>query len=517
MYSKVFSGSAMGIEAVIVTVEADVSQGLPGLNLVGYLSSSVREASDRVRAAMKNAGYFLPSKKITVNLSPADIRKDGTSYDLAIAVSILMSIDKFDISQSFLDELEHTLFLGELRLNGNVSGINGVLSIVDYARMHGFTRFVLPEENAREAALVNDIDIIPVSSISDIIIILECGGFGHPYTPPPASEEDTSLSTIPDMSEIKGQETMKRGVIIAVAGFHNILMTGAAGSGKSMIAKCIPGIMPPLTYNESMELTKIYSVAGMLKSANGMIKSRPFRSPSQNISESALCGGGSIPKPGEVSLANAGILFLDEFPEFSRSAIEALRSPLEDRHITISRVKATYTYPSRFMLVAARNNCPCGFYPDRRRCRCTSGEIFRYQSKVSHPIMDRIDIRLQINPISYDELFGKTEGISSSEARAIITKARKMQEERYKDEEFIFNSELPQGLINKYIILEKKQRKLLESIFDSSDMSARGYFRMLRLARTIADIEGHEIITENDIEEAAFFRNENDTGRDTIC
>ncbi len=514
MYSKITSGSAMGIDAVIVNVEADVSAGLPGLNLVGYLSSSVREAGDRVRAALRNTGYFLPSQKITINLSPADVRKEGSAYDLAIAVSILISIGSFKLSEEFRKELGRTLFMGELGLDGRVLGTNGVLSVVDYAREKGYNRFVVPYPNAVEASLVKNVAITPLNTLQDMIDILSSENWGDTFTTPEKTEIEDTFEY--DLADIKGQETMKRGVIIAVAGFHNILMTGAAGSGKSMIAKCIPGIMPPLTYSESMELTKIYSVAGLLSTEAGMMHRRPFRSPHQNISEAALCGGGSSPKPGEVTLSNSGVLFLDEFPEFRRSSIEALRQPMEDKQVTVSRIKATYTFPARFMLVSSRNNCPCGYYPDRTKCRCNAGEIFRYQSRISHPIMDRIDIRLEVSPVSYEQLFSDTQGLCSEEARRIIIQARRRQESRYKNESFIFNSEIPQSKINEYIILGSSEKELLESVYTEKELSARAYFRLLRLSRTIADINDRENITTSDIEEAVFYRNDSDKGREML-
>lgn len=511
MYCKIYSGAALGIEGILVSVEADVSLGLPGLSLVGYLSSSVKEASERVRAALRNMGYSLPSRRITVNLSPADIRKDGAGYDLAIAVSILMSLEIFSMSEKMNNELERTIFLGELGLDGSILPVNAVLPIVDYATGQGIRNVIVPSQNAVEAGLVKGINVFPVDKLSDVTQLLMQEELKCEYIPPAFSASINEKVTH-DLKDIKGQTALKRGVIIAVAGFHNILMTGAAGSGKSMIAKCIPGIMPPLSYEESMELTKIYSVAGILNLEEGPMTRRPFRSPHQTITNTALLGGGVIPMPGEVSLASNGVLFLDEFPEFRKETIEALRQPLEDRKITVSRLKASLTFPARFMLVSARNNCPCGFFPDRKRCRCTMSDIYHYQNKISHPIMDRIDIRLEVSPVSYSELFLESDGMSSEEARAIILKARKLQEQRYKDEDFSFNADIPQGLIDKYIKLGDEENRFLMEIYERTKMSTRGYFRMLRLSRTIADVEGRTDVTRQDIEEAMYYRNEIQSG-----
>ena len=357
MYSKIISGTALGIDGLLVSVETDISQGLPGLSLVGYLASSVKEAGERVRTALRNSGFFLPPSKITVNLSPADVRKDGTGYDVAIAVGILISMGKIILSEELNKEIASTLFIGELGLDGNVLPIRGVLPIVDYAAKMGIRNVVLPNENKEEASFVKEVNIYPVKSLQELIDMLHAGSFPEPYVPHDTSEV-SPVETLDDLADIKGQELMKRGVIAAVAGFHNIIMTGAAGAGKSMIAKCIPGLMPPLSYEESMELTKIYSVAGLLECDMRFMDRRPFRSPSQNISQTSMLGGGTVPKPGEVSLANSGVLFLDEFPEFKRDVLESLRQPMEDKKVSISRVKGSYTFPARFMLVSARNNCP---------------------------------------------------------------------------------------------------------------------------------------------------------------
>ena len=507
MYSKIYSGVALGIDGMLITVESDISMGLPGLSLVGYLSSSVKEAADRVRTALKNSGYPVPSRKVTVNLSPGDVRKDGTGFDTAIAASILISMGCFIFSAEFNKELEQTLFLGELGLDGKILATSGVLPIVDAAAKQGIKRVVLPVSNCYEATFIKDVDIIPVNELADIIDIFLKNEWGDVFTIPdnPCVKCDSFTY---DLGNIRGQEVMKRGIIIAVAGFHNIILTGAAGSGKSMIAKCIPELMPELTYEESLELTKIYSVAGALDMKGGLMTRRPFRSPGQNVTEAALIGGGPRPKPGEVSLANSGVLFMDEFPEFQRNVIEALRQPMEDKVISVSRVRASYTFPARFMLVSARNNCPCGFFPDRRRCRCSASEIYHYQNKISHPIMDRIDIRLEIKPVKFEQLFSDEKGMDSTTAKRQIERAIEIQKNRYRNETFSFNSEIPQSKIGDYIRLSDNERRLLKSIFEDTEISARGYFKLLRLARTIADMEGREIISTHDIEEASFFRNE---------
>ena len=509
MYSKVNSGLTLGIDGVMISVETDTSQGLPGLNLVGYLASSVKEAGERVRAALKNSGISLPNRRITVNLSPADLRKDGALFDVAIAVGIIISLEYFDISEEMYDEIQHTCFLGELGLDGSVLPVKGALPIVDRAVKSGITRVILPRENCDEATYIKEVEVCPVTHLDDILEILILGKWPDKYER--TTEEQCVNDIHYDMADIRGQETMKQGVVMAVAGFHNILLTGAAGAGKSMVAKCIPGIMPPLSYEESMELTKIYSVAGLLDRSGGFVTKRPFRSLSQNISQVTLLGGGAYSRPGEVTLATGGVLFLDEFPEFPRSVIESLRQPMEDKVVTVSRLKASYTYPARFMLVSARNNCPCGFFPDRKKCKCNAREIQKYQGKISHPIMDRIDIRLEIRPVSYKELFSDEKGMSSDEAREKIMIARERQEARYINEDFTFNSEIPQGKIGDFIHLGTKEENLLQRTYEESNMSARGYYRILRLARTVADINDREDISTDDIEHALYYRNETET------
>ena len=500
MYSQVNSGSPLGIDGMLVSVEADISLGLPSLSLVGYLSSSVREAGDRVRTALKNAGYGLPPRRITVSLSPADVRKEGAGYDLAIAVALLCSMEILSH-----EGLEKTILLGELGLDGSVRGIPGVLAVAHFAARQGFERLIVPKCNALEASCIDGIRIFGVESLSEVVGFL---AGETELTPAPKDLSQPALQgEVHDIAEIHGQHSMKRGMEIAVAGFHNIILTGAAGSGKSMMAKCLPGLMPAMTYEEQLELTKIYSVAGLLKGGTGLIKHRPFRSPHTNVSAAALLGGGAIPKPGEVSLANSGVLFLDEFPHFGRGVIESLRAPMEDQEVSISRVKASYRFPSRFMLVAARNHCPCGFFPDRSRCRCTEKQIIDYRNRISHPIMDRIDIRIEVCPVDLEDLFGESGEESSATVRARIEEARARQIHRYQGEDFRFNSSVPQRRIQEFIRLGKKEESMLRDVYRQGDLSARGYFKVLRLARTIADLAGEEELKDVHLAEALYFRN----------
>jgi magnesium chelatase family protein len=510
MYSKIYSGAALGIDGIVISVESDISAGLPGFTLVGYLSSSVKEAGERVRTALKNSDIVIPAKRITVNLSPADFRKEGTGYDLAIALSILASMQVIPIDE----QLNHTLVLGELGLNGDILGIPGVLPMVHYAAKNGFTRVLVPAENAAEAALIEQVSVIGVRHLKEVISYLN-----HEITLPETKYQKERLEQAEwecefDMKDLKGQKTMKRGMEIAVSGFHNILLTGAAGAGKSLIAKCLPGIMPRLSYEECIEMTKIYSVAGSLNANQAMLQRRSFRSPHHTISEHALIGGGPVPKPGEVSLAHHSVLFLDEFPEFKKSVIEALRQPMEDRQVTISRVRASYTYPADFMLVAAMNPCPCGYYPDRSRCRCTEGQIAAYQGKISGPIMDRIDISIAVKPVAYQELFDLAGEESSATIRQRVEAVRQKQLRRYQKESFQFNSQLPQKKIPEYIQLDSGGEALLKEAFEWQKMSARGMFRVMRLARTVADVNEHENVQEEDVAEAIFFQNGNQTGEE---
>lgn len=503
MFKKVLSSAVWGIDGRVIGIEVDISDGLPTFSMVGYLSSSVKESAERVRIALKNSNIYLPPKRITVNLTPADIRKDGSGFDLPIATALLMCLG---IEPEFT--MDNFIILGELGLNGLIKPIAGILPMLCHCYEHGYNTCIIPYDNINEAMLINGLKVIGLKSISSLIEFMlgnnadfiGIGGQGDIIS------EQNCPDNI-DFSEIKGQEVLKRGMEIAAAGFHNVLMTGAAGAGKSMIAKRLSTIIPKLTFEENLEITKIYSVSGLLLNSNTLVNKRPFRSPHHTVTSQSLIGGGIIPKPGEVSLAHNGVLFLDELPEFKKSTLEVLRQPLEDRKVSISRVNATYVFPSDFMLVAAMNPCPCGNYPNLRKCKCTPHEIKRYQSKISGPLMDRIDITMEVKPLSYNDIFEISEGESSEKIRERVEKARFIQANRYKGEVINFNSQLDGGMVRKYISLNSQCEDILKSTFQNSDLSARGIYRILKLSRTIADLEGNEEISPDNLGEAIFYRN----------
>ncbi|MBQ8923677.1 MAG: YifB family Mg chelatase-like AAA ATPase [Lachnospiraceae bacterium] len=502
MFNKVISGTALGIDGALINVEADLSDGLPVLTLIGYLSSSVKEAGERVRTALKNSGYYIPPKRVTINLSPADIRKDGSGFDLPIAIAIVLSMGIIPDM-----DIDKTVIVGELGLNGEVKAVNGVLPIVYHAFENGISTCIVPKDNAMEAALVEGIRVIGVESLSETIDYIQGNIDIAPFDRGKINDETDRLKKNYDFSEIKGQPMLKRGMEIAASGFHNVLMTGAAGAGKSMISKRLPTIMPKLSFDESIEVTKIYSVSGMLDKKSRLITDRPFRSPHHTISNHALTGGGSIPRPGEVTLAHNGVLFLDELPEFNKNVLEVLRQPMEDKKITISRVNATYSFPADFMLVAAMNPCPCGYFPDRNKCSCTPYQIRRYQQKISGPLLDMIDINIEVKPVRYDDIFSDYEEESSEIIRTRVEKARQIQKNRYIDDNISFNSQLEGKLIKKYIRLEDKVDEYFKGRLERFELSARGIDRILKLSRTIADMDGSEEITEEHINEAIFYRN----------
>lgn len=505
MFSKVYGSAVYGIDGSLVTAEADVSDGLPNFLLVGYLSSEVKEAKERVRVSIKNAGYRLPVKKITVNLSPADRRKEGTGFDLPIAVAVLTAFGY--VSQECLEDV---VFAGELSLDGRVNAIHGILPIILAAKNAGKKRCVIPWANGMEGNMVSGIKVIGVRSLRETIDYLNGKKRLLPIVPGrktagvKAGEKRADLEGKPDFSDVIGQETVKRAVEIAVAGMHNILIMGPPGAGKSMIASRIPTIMPKLSLEEQMEIAKVYSVAGLLEEGD-FPDSRPFRAPHHTITATAMTGGGRIPVPGEISLATKGVLFLDEFPEFDRRTLETLRQPLEERMVHVVRLQASYHYPADFMLVAAMNPCQCGYYPDRSRCSCSRNMIRQYLGKISRPLLDRIDICVEASAMRYTELASGEEGESSDSIRQRIEAAGLRQRKRYRKERILCNAMLNTGMIDKYCGLDKESRDYLETMYAKYDWSARIYHRILKVARTIADLEGSECIQALHLKEAVCY------------
>ena len=501
MVAKVYTGTTNGIEGSLGSVEADIGDGLPMFDMVGYLGAEVKEARERVRTALKNSGFRLPPSHITVNLSPADLRKQGNYFDLPIALSVLAAAGFVR-----MDELENKIFIGELGLDGKIHPVNGTLVLAECGQKAGIKKAVVPKENAKEAACLQETVVYGTKTLKEIVELLnnpdrlEENRQAVRYET--SDKEDDSL----DYDELYGQERMKRAAMVASAGFHNLLYIGQPGSGKSMSAKRIPTIMPEMTYKEQLEVTKIYSVAGLLDYKEGLIKKRPFRSPHHTISATALAGGGRFPKPGEISLAHHGVLFLDELAEFKRDTLEIMRQPLEDGKVTISRVNGSCSYPAEFMLVAAMNPCPCGYFPDRSRCRCSVGEIRRYRDRISRPMLDRIDICTEAFAVKFDDLSKAKKGADSSSMRARVTEAINRQRMRYKDEGILFNSQLKGSRLSKYCNLDQQKEELLRQAFESMGLSVRARDRILRVSRTIADLEGSEQIKEAHLAEAISYR-----------
>ncbi len=502
MFSKVISSAVFGVDGTKISVEADVNDGLPMFTMVGYLSSSVKEAGERVRTALKNSGYHMPPKRITINLSPADIRKEGSGFDLPIAIAVLLSLG---IVPEI--DMEKTVVIGELGLDGKLKPVPGVLPMVYDCIKEGIKNCIVPKGNVKEAALAKGIKVYGFDNLVDVVEFVQGINKIDAYKCDIDHHLMLNSDEKLDFANVKGQQTLKRGMEIGAAGFHNILMTGAAGAGKSMLAKRLPTIMPKLTFEECIDITKIYSIRGLLDNNDALITSRPFRAPHHTISNHALVGGGTVPTPGEITLAHNGVLFLDELPEFNKNVLEVLRQPLEDRYISISRVNSSYIFPADFMLVAAMNKCPCGNYPNLGKCTCTPNEIRRYQGKISGPLIDRIDITMEVKPIDYKELFAEGKEEKSEKIRERVEAARERQQHRYKSENILFNSQLEGSLIKKYITLGIDEENMFKEIFKRMELSARGIHRIVKLARTIADLEGSDSISTNHIMEATFFRN----------
>lgn len=499
MYSIVKTATIFGIDSKIISVEADISEGMPMFDMVGYLSSEVKEARERVRAALKNEGYALPIKRITVNLSPASIRKTGAGFDLPIAVAILSAIGIINCVR-----LENVCICGEIALDGKIQPVNGVLSMVIEAKKNNLEVVIVPEDNLMEARLVPDITTIGVSQLKDVIDLLNQGQFKM-------KELDIDIKgklkeEAYDFSMINGQQALRRACEVAISGMHNLLMVGPPGAGKSMISKCIPSILPPMDSEEQMELSKIYSVSGMFDERLGLITNRPFRSPHHTISAQGLVGGGHIPKPGEISLAHGGVLFLDELTEFSKATLEILRQPLEDKKVNIARAQGSFTFPADFVLVAAMNPCSCGYYPDLNRCHCTRMSIQRYLNKISQPLLDRIDICAEAPTLNFGMLNKKQDNESSADIRSRVIKAHEIQRQRYSDYGFRYNSQIPSNLIETFCALGEEELDYMEDMYEKYSLTARTYHKVLKVARTIADMAGCEDIGLVHLQEAILYR-----------
>ncbi len=512
MYSVVTTGVIQGIDCIPVDVEIDISDGMPSFDMVGYLSAEVKESKERVRAALRNCGYILPVKRITVNMSPADIRKSGTGFDLPIAVGLCACMSL--ISPTII---EGAFIAGELSLDGSILPIKGVLPMVLEAKSKKARFCIVPSENYAEAKLVPDIDIYPANHLLQVIALLcETDKNGRDdfcrknmLETINSKIHENENEKQPDFSEVNGQEFVKRACEVAVSGMHNLLMLGPPGSGKSLIAKCIPSILPPMTKSEKLELSKIYSVSGLLNaSANGLINYRPYRSPHHTISESGLVGGGNGNdiRPGEVSLAHGGVLFLDEFLEFRRSTIEVLRGPMEDKVVTITRNKATATFPCDFLLLAAANPCKCGYFPNLNKCRCSKAQLDGYLSKMSQPILDRIDICVEAPSLDYTQITAKNKSETSAQIRERVMGAIDVQRRRYAGTKIGYNSKIPAAEIDTYCRLSPDDRRFMEKIYDELELSARTYHKILKVARTIADLSGERDIKREHLTEAVFYR-----------
>jgi len=499
MYCELKSCALHGVDGLIVDVEVDISDGLPCFDLVGLPDSSVRESKERVRSAIRNSGYPFPVKRITINLAPADYKKEGSYYDLPIALGILCCMGLIEQGS-----LNSSLIVGELSLDGNIRDVKGILPIVCAAKDNHIKECLIPIKNATEGALVKGIDIIGLSSLQEAILHLTGESLSSPIKVKPKKQPETSNDKL-DFHDVKGQENAKRALEIAAAGHHNLLMIGAPGSGKTMMAHRLPTILPDLSFDNSIEVTKIYSICGELNQSSHVIQTRPFRAPHHTTTSAALIGGGRMPKPGEISLAHHGVLFLDEFLEFNKHALETLRQPLESNTVTISRVNATYTFPANFMLIASTNPCPCGFYPDSSRCHCSSNSIKQYRRKLSGPLLDRIDIHIEIPLIPYEKLISN-KGEYSKDIKTRVSTAAKIQEQRYENDSIMYNAELSPGLIEKYCNLGNKETALLKKAFLELNLSIRSYHKIIKLARTIADLDGSTNINLIHLSEAIQYR-----------
>jgi len=512
MLARVYSCAVIGLEGVAVEVEVDTGQGLPNMVIVGLPDAAVQESRERVQSAIKNAGFFYPRKRVTVNLAPASVRKEGPAYDLPIALGVLVATEQIPA-----ESLESTLVIGELSLDGTVRHVRGVLPMAAVARREGFKRVFVPEADGAEAALIPDLEVYPVASLADLQAHLSGRIDLHPH--PPVEVEDLEISVLTDFREIKGQEHVKRALEVAAAGGHNLLMVGPPGSGKTLLARALPAILPRMSIDEALDVTRIYSVADQLPPDVPLVRNRPFRAPHHTISHAGLVGGGNWPHPGEVSLAHRGVLFLDELPEFSPRTLEVLRQPIEDKLVTISRAQGSLTFPANCQLVGAMNPCPCGYYGDPvKACTCSSGMVTKYQKRISGPLLDRIDIHIQVPRVEYEKLSDSRTGEPSSIVRVRVEAARQRQRERFdpptsrpknaslNGSQIACNADMRPAEVRQYCALDDTGRALMKTAMAQLQLSARAYHRVLKLARTIADLAGCDAIAPQHLAEALQYR-----------
>ncbi|MCR4405988.1 MAG: YifB family Mg chelatase-like AAA ATPase [Anaerolineae bacterium] len=501
MLAKVSSCAVIGLEGAIVEVEVDTGRGLPSLTIVGLPDAAVKESGERVRSAIKNANLAYPGGRVTVNLAPADLRKEGPAYDLPIAVALLIA------SQQIFPPEDKAIFIGELSLDGSVRHVKGVLPMASFAKEQGFTTLFVPQEDAPEASLIHGLTVIPVDHLASLAGHLRGLNLIPPYQSTINFDEVGDPPCATDFQEVKGQEHVKRALEVAAAGGHNVLMIGPPGAGKTLLARAVPGILPHLTLEEALDITRIYSVADMLPPDAPLVRHRPFRAPHHTISHAGLVGGGRWPRPGEISLAHRGVLFLDELPEFGSHVLEVMRQPMEDKVVTISRAQGALTFPANFMLIAAMNPCPCGYFGDPvRECTCSLSMVSKYQKRVSGPLMDRIDIHVEVPRVEYDKLSSDRLGEPSAKIRARVEKARERQRQRFTGTKLACNADMGPAEVREFCRVDEAGKSLLRAAMQQLQMSARAYHRILKLARTIADLAGSERIETAHLAEAIQYR-----------